>query len=263
MANNPYAYDLPTSFSNNTYYPYANGGQWPGGMLGKSYDTSNSNDPDVRGAQAAYNQFASPDAGTSRAEQQALLNMYTGRLKTKNALGQEINQNPTLEGQSAENLMNEANNTAAQGVNKTRSNFAQRGLLFSGARQGAEQQVRSNVGSALSSGLSENTRDYTNATEAAKTAYGSVDLANAQQSLDLANQAYATATQNNIARLQAMQQLGGGIGAAAGTIAGNNSYYGTNPTANWSPGQSGYFSGNTIPQLDNTPSWQTLGVGGQ
>lgn len=181
-------------------------------------------DRDVQGAMASYNELIHPIAGTNGAEQGALFNMYLGRINQRNALAEQI---ANAEGKGKQDTMSsiygEATRALGQGLKKTTENYNSRGLLYSGLREGGEQKVRAGVGAKLSSDIAGTNREMANVAAKAKQAYAAIGQANQQQMIDLANQTFETASRNNVARLQAYQQFGGGIGAMAGTIFGNMS----------------------------------------
>lgn len=183
-------------------------------------DPSSAGDRDVEGAANAYNQMYHGDRGTNHAEQEALYNMYRGRIGIKNSLAEQIDSLPSQLAQQEGILKLGAGQALGEGLRKTRENYNSRGLLYSGLREGGEQKKRQQVAGALSSGLMGAKRESANSMSAAENAYASVDLQNQQESLALAHQAFDTANSNNIARLQAMQQLGQGVGKAAGDLAG-------------------------------------------
>lgn len=186
-------------------------------------------DRDAQGARDAQNQMLEEQRGNTGVdwnEQNALLNMYRGRIGLKNSLAEQIVGAPGQLKAEEGNIGQTAQAALNSGVRHTRENFNSRGLLYSGLREGGEQQVKGDVASEYASGIAGAERGSKNSTEAAKAAYAAVGLASEQHSLDMANHAFDTANANNIARLQAMQQLGQGVGSAAGTVAG--SYYGPN-----------------------------------
>ncbi len=196
-----------------------------------------SNDQDVLSLQRLTNEDAQARAGknegvdyNANASQE---NMYRGRIGIKNSLAEQIAQNPDQLMEQENNLKQSAGEALGQGLKGTRENFNRRGLLYSGGRESGENKVKGAVAGSLASGLSGARRESANSLSSAQNAYGSVDLANQQQSLELAHQAFDTANQNNIARLQAMQQLGLGLGSAVGAYAGSR---GTSATS--SPGGS-------------------------
>lgn len=213
---NPYQTNLPTNFDNFT-------GE---GSLDRYNDVNKQygSDSDVSGALRAGWELQNKNAGTSGAEQQALLNMYRTRIGIKNELGSQIASNPEQLQMAKDNLNQSAGAALEQGTRNTRQNFNSRGLLYSGMRQGGEQSVRGAVAGQLASGTAAAERGAKTSLEAAKSAYASVDLANQQEALKMAHDAFDTANANNIARLQAMQTLGEGVGRSTGLLAGN--YYG-------------------------------------
>lgn len=217
------------------------------GIGGHFYNASSS-DPDVMAATNIQNEEVDArlglNHGVSFNADDALLNMYEGRIGQKNALGQIIAGNGQNELNAIVNDQNQANSAVGQGVNNTRRNFASHGLLYSGMRQAGEQSVRGNVAGALGQSLAGTKQDYANTLSSAEGAYGQVDLASQTQTLGMAQNAVNSASANNIARLQAMQQLGAGVGSAAGQVAGSNSANGNpasyvNPAAGWDPSGSG------------------------
>ena len=224
-------------------------GPYRGGLL-TNYSNANidqvnaaagDSDTDVAGAAAAEKQLeaeATGDTGVSGAEQQALLNMYEGRIGQKNALASQIQAQPGLLNQEQNQNKAASGSAIGQGLKETNQNFNNRGLLYSGNRVAGDQQVQNQGAATLASNMAGTAQDSANSLSAAESAYSSVDLASAQQQLTLANNAFSTASANNIARLQAMQQLGSGVGAAVGTIAGNGSTPSAgNPTSGWQPQQ--------------------------
>ncbi len=222
--NNPYQYGLGAQRPTGSAYDF---GPNSGDVVRNGNWVNNpSSDPDVQGLQGIYNLQSRRNPGTSNADQQGLIDMYSGRIGLKNSLGQNIANNSGLESSAEGNLRAGINAGLGQGLRNTRENFNNRGLLYSGARVGGEQSVRSQAAGELASGLAGTKQDYANQKTLAQNAYASVDLANQQQTLDMANSAFDTANQNSIARMQAAQQLSGGIGAAAGTVAG---YYNRTP----------------------------------
>lgn len=190
-----------------------------------NYRGATSQDSDVLGAQRVANEtadaYAGKNDGVDYAANNALLNMYKGRIQTKNALAEQIAGNEGQRKNEISSIYGEAGNAARQGTRNTRENFNSRGLLYSGMREGGENAVRSAVGSKMSSDISGTNREAANSLAKAKNAYASVGLQNAQENLKLADEAVTTSSKNNIARLQAYQQMWGGIGQAAGSIYGS------------------------------------------
>lgn len=228
VPSNPYQGNLQYDFSNERpqSFQYRSPAKWNSGAFDPNpqtmynYDTSNSPDSDVRNARAAYLEATNPNEGTSSPEKMALYNMYKGRIMQKNALAEQINSAADILNQTQSGLRSEANDALTQGLKNTKQNFNRRGLLYSGAREAGEGAVRAGVAGQLASGITGSNRESANSVQAAENAYGAVDLAGAQQQIDIANHAFDTAKANNIARLQAMQQLGQGVGSALGTYFG-------------------------------------------
>lgn len=224
-ANDPYRGGLLTSYTGS----------------GQSNAAQGDRDPDEAGLAALTNEDAAARAGQNDgvdyAHNSALENVYQGRIGEKNSLAEEIGAAPGLLTQQQDVNKAVSGQALGQGLKETRQNFNNRGLLYSGAREGGEQSVKNQGASDLANSMAGSARDSANSTTAAKNAYASVDLASQQQTLNLATQSFDTANANNIARLQAMQQLGSGVGAAAGTIAGSYNPSTTNPTTNWQPEQ--------------------------
>ncbi len=186
-----------------------------------------SNDSDVLAMQGLMNEDAQARAGKNDGvdfgHNAALENMYSTRIGLKNSLAEQIGASSGLLNQEQDTNKLAAGSAIGEGLKNTRNNYNSRGLLYSGAREGGEQKVRSQGASQLAATMAATTRDSENSTNKAKAAYAAVDFANQQDTLNRANQAFDTANANNIARLQAFQQLGQGVGAAAGSIAGSYS----------------------------------------
>ncbi len=183
-------------------------------------DIGDGSDTDVNNAAFQSMQLQTHPSGMDTNESQALYNMYLGRIGEKNSLAEQIAGSDDQLNKAQDLNKATAGSALDQGLKNTRQNYSGRGLLYSGMRQGAEQGVKSGVASQLSSSMTGTARDAANSKMAAQNAYMSVDLANQQDTLNKSNQAFDTASANNIARLQAMQQLGSGLGSAAGAYFG-------------------------------------------
>lgn len=194
-------------------------------------------DADVRGAAEAAFNLQNPGAGVDTAAESARYNMYKGRIGTKNSLAEQIANSERNLRKQEDLLTQNAGQALGEGVKNTRQNYNSRGLLYSGLRQGGEQQVKQGVASSLNAGVSGAKQDAYKSRTSAQNAYAAVDLANAQESLNMAHQAFDTATRNSIARMQAMQQLGQGVGAVAGA------YYGSQQQPQQSPGAGASVNG--------------------
>jgi hypothetical protein len=264
-SNDPYQSGLQTNFTDQLHGGYQAGevnGHW--GMEGSNADNgNNSPDQDVRTAQRITNMFGNKDEGMDLGAMASQLNLARARIGQKNALGEAIASNPNQEMLAEQNVKQEAGQALDSGINNTRDNYNSRGLLYSGMREGGEASVRNAVAGQMASGIAGTRQDYQTAQDAQKQAYASVDLANQQDTLNRATQAFDTANQNNIARMQAMQQLGGGLGSAAGTIAGGK-YYDTtspSPTSGGGYGQSAQDVQNWMANpMTGTQTSQTQGL---
>ncbi len=203
-------------------------------------------DSDVRGAAAAQNELdkeTQGDTGVSSAEQLANLNMYKSRIGLKNSLAEQISGSDDMVKQEQDLEKMTAGQAVGQGIKTTRQNYNSRGLLYSGMREGGEQNIRQAGSAQLASTMAASAREGANAKSAAENAYASVDLANQQEMLQRSNEAFDTANQNSIARRQAMQQLGAGVGAAVGSLAGSAAPSGptyNNPASGFNSGSNGF-----------------------
>lgn len=182
---------------------------------------NNSNDGDVKRAASLSWEIQNPNSGTDGLARQAELNAVLGRIGEKNTLAEQIRTSDDQLAKAQDINKATAGSTLEQSLRRTRENYSGRGLLYSGLRQGDEQKAKAGVASQLATTMSGTARDAANSKQVAKNAYASVDLANRQETVANANAAFDTASANNIARLQALQQLGSGLGSAAGTIYGN------------------------------------------
>jgi hypothetical protein len=200
------------------------GGTFRGGLQTEFGPGQYSNDPDadVREAQGAQRFLDAGIYGDMRTVVESRRARAISNINTKNALAEQI---ATAEGGmksgALHDVYGEATRALNQGLKKTNENYNNRGLLYSGLREGGEQKVRAGVGAKLSSDIASTNREMSNVAAKAKAAYAQVGLQNQQQTIELANQAFETASRNNVARLQAYQQFWGGLGQAAGTYFGS------------------------------------------
>lgn len=118
-------------------------------------------------------------------------------------------------------LRNQASDNLNKGIRSTRKNYSDRGLLYSGIRQGAEASKRNEAASTLASNEAGVRQDFANLTDKRKQAIASLGMDSQNRSLELADQALESSMRNRVARLQAMETLAGGLGAAAGTYYGS------------------------------------------
>ncbi len=196
-------------------------------------DYGNDSDADVREAQRITNERSAANAGLdpgfNSAENNANLTAVMARIGLKNSLGQAIGGNAELEGRAEDSIKGTANQAMHEGLHKTRENFNNRGLLYSGMREGGEGQVKANVAGEMAGDLSSNKREFSNLQDQQKAAYASIGLAQQKEKVDLANQTFDTVSRNNVAKLQAYQELAGGVGKAAGMYA-YGKFHGDKPT---------------------------------
>ncbi len=216
------------------------------GNLGDDQDVSQAKQIANEEAQAR----AGMNSGVSYNADDAVLSQLKARINAKNHLGSQIAGAQGLLDQELGNTKQSWNSALGEGLRNTRGNYADRGLGYSTARVGAEQDVRNQAGLGYASDVASEQSAAQNAVSKAMGQYAGVDQQTEAQNTALATQAFDISAQNQVARAQAQQQLGAGIGMAAGTAVGgylssqDSSY--TNPTAGWSPQTS--FDGQA-PQL--------------
>ena len=178
-------------------------------------------DSDVRLAQTYMNRYYSGD-DSSRGmpgdykEYEAARN----RVALKKALAEGISGAPSQLQDELGLLKNDAGAALDSSLRSTRKNFNDRGLLYSGLREGGEQQARGRVASALAQGQTEARRESANLVDKRKAAFASIGLAEQEKKNEMANQAFESSYKNSIARRQAMQELAGGIGQGIGMYYG-------------------------------------------
>lgn len=225
----PYRADLQTSFQG-AYDPGQNHASYYG-------DT----DSDVAHAQELTDILSQkhndPNShaslGVDSAATQAQLDAIKSRIALKNSLGSSIATNASREGQSEDVLKGDANQALASGVKNTQQNYNNRGLLYSGLREGGEQGVRAGVAGNLASGLSSTKREYSTLADQQKAAYAAVGQAQQAQQVQQATDTFNTVSANDIARQQAYQSLAGGVGQLAGAAYG--AYNSTPSTTAYNP----------------------------
>ncbi len=184
------------------------------------------NDPDVMNLQRLVNDDYSGHHGNQGVDfsaNAAQENVLKSRIGLKNSLADQISSGDDQLKKSQDVNKAASGEALGQGLKNTRQNYSNRGLLYSGLREGGEQKVKTAGASQLANAMASTARESANSTTAAKNAYASVGLAQQAESLQMAHEAFDTANANSIARLQAMQQLGSGVGAAAGTYFGSQS----------------------------------------
>ncbi len=216
-SNQAYRGDLNTDFQD----PFA---------LGKNdvyQDFGNDSDADVRQARNLTNVLGlgvhGLDQGVDQVATNAQLQAVKARIGLKNSLGQAIGSNQQRESDAENVLRGDVNDSMAQGIKHTTQNFNDRGLLYSGMREGGVNGIKAQAASQLNSGLSDTKREYENLKSQQQQAYASIGMAQQQENIQRANQTFDVVNQNNIARQQATQQLAGGIGQLGGMA----TYYGS------------------------------------
>jgi hypothetical protein len=190
-------------------------------------------------------------AGRPDTARSALANLEA-RDTQRRGLIQGIESMPGQFQEETDLLKGEANRALESGLSNTRKNFNKRGLLYSGLREGGEQSVKGGVASSLASGMAGATRDYQNLLDQRKQALASLGLQTQAQQLEAANQAFEMTQRNNVARAQAFQQLGQGVGYGAGMWAGGafSREPSTPSTGGYSSGMNSYGNQPRIRPLD-------------
>lgn len=257
---NKYRYNLQSEYNvqpkllgyntNSGGWSRANGGMpvYQPGSQSPMWDSSSvyqgdiNDDPDVAAAKNIANLEQAgrrgENNGFSYNEQDALLNSLKSRINAKNNLGLQI---AGAQGQLNSQLEIDkymANRALGEGLRNTRQNLSQRGALYSDARAGAEQGLRNRVSSQLKSTMAADTSEYQSGVDKAKEQYTAIQNHTEAQNLNIASQAIEINMQNQIARAQAFQQLGQGVGYAAGTVASldySNRSPAVSPTSGWNP----------------------------
>lgn len=120
-------------------------------------------------------------------------------------------------------LQQDADQALKEGIKNTRRNFNSRGLLYSGLRQGAEGDIRSQVASGLSGGRVQINKDLEDSASAKERQAASVGLQSYGAALQSAENLYNAQLQNAILRRKALSSLGAGLGYAAGAYYGGKS----------------------------------------
>lgn len=115
-------------------------------------------------------------------------------------------------------LKQEADAALESGIRKTRQNYNQRGMLYSGLREGGEQTVKGRVASALAEQTAGANRDSSLRAEAQRAQEASIGLQTARENQLRAEQIFDQSMRNQVARRQALQALGEGVGYAASSI---------------------------------------------
>lgn len=110
-----------------------------------------------------------------------------------------------------------------QGLKDTRQNFNRRGLLYSGMREGGEQDVRGRVASTMASQKAQSNADLDKMASAKYQKAAQVGLQGYQDAVNREAEIAGVNLQNQVARAQMMQQIGQLGGQMAGSYYGNRS----------------------------------------
>lgn len=144
------------------------------------------------------------------------------------------NQLPGMVSSAHGQIDKEGDLAMKSGIKSTRQNYNRRGLLYSGLREGGEQGVRGQVASKVSEQKGQANKDLA---EMAKAKWNTVAQAGLQGYQDAVNKEAEIAgisLQNQVARAQAMQQLGSTVGYGAGTYMNYRQSNPSQPTGNYS-----------------------------
>lgn len=203
--------------TNNPYDPNIYNTEFNKTPYGQVSENLYSADPSVRLAQTYLNQYYY--GGDKVKGMPGTYKNYeneANKVALKKALAGSITDAPKNLQEEIGLLRGDAGQALDTGLRQTRSNFNNRGLLYSGMRQGGEQQVRGRVAGALASSEAQARRDTENLLTERKKAFASIGLAEQEARNQMAQQAFEKSYQNSIARRQALQELGQGVGQAAG-----------------------------------------------
>lgn len=211
--------------TDNVYDPNLYNASFSKTPYGQVSDNLYSADADTRLAQTYLNQYyygndrgsniTRGDPGTYKRYEQA-----ANKVALKKALAQGISGAPEQLASELGLLKSDADQALTSGLKSTRKNFNDRGLLYSGMREGGEQQVKGRVAGALAEGDAAARRDSANVVEKRKQAFASIGLAEQEQKNQLAQQAFETSYKNSIARRQALEAAAGGVGQGIGMYYG-------------------------------------------
>lgn len=184
----------------------------------------------LRGEGGLQNQVKSYAGDLNTDVARSAMNNLLARASQRRGMKQQLSGLSALQGQEELLLKREAENAVGQGVKNTRQNFNRRGLLYGGMREGGEDQVRAQGAATLSRNLAESRQDYANQSDALKRSIATLGLQAQQESQQRLAQVQESAVRNQIARLQAYQQLGEGLGYAGGYYFGSQGKPGTSST---------------------------------
>lgn len=123
--------------------------------------------------------------------------------------------------QASDQIGKEGDLALQSGLKGTRQNFNRRGLLYSGLREGGEQDVRGKVASGMAGQKAQSNQDLNKMAQAKWAKAGQVGLQGYQDAVNREAEIAGINLQNQVARAQAMQQLGQVGGYAAGSMYAN------------------------------------------
>lgn len=172
----------------------------------------------VQGTAMVYGQkdpYKAPSAGPP-GEDPALTAL---RHKTQDEAYQFRQDMPGLMKEQENILQTDANRAIDSGVKGERTNYNNRGLLYSGMRQGAEGDVKARVAGELARSTADTRKRYEDTARSKENVAAQVGLAGYQEALRMAQDVYNLQSEKNIQNRQQMQQLGQAGGYAAGTYA--------------------------------------------
>ena len=175
----------------------------------------------LQGESGLKNQVKSYAGDMNTDVARSAMNNLLQRAGQRRELKQQLGGLSALQTQEEQMVKAEGERAIGQGVKNTRQNFNQRGLLYGGMREGGEAGVRAQGAATVASNLSGVKRDYANQADALKKSIASLGLAAQQESLARQQQVMEQSMRNSIARQQAYQQLGEGVGYAAGAYYGS------------------------------------------
>lgn len=119
---------------------------------------------------------------------------------------------PGLMKEQEDVLQSDANKAINTGVEGERTNYNNRGLLYSGMRQGAEADVKGRVASELARSTADVRKGYEDTARAKESVATQVGLSGYQAALQRAEDVYSLQAAKNTANRQQMQQLGQAAG---------------------------------------------------
>ncbi len=152
---------------------------------------------------------------------QSAMQTFLTRASERRGLKGSLNQLGGMQKNEERLLEQEADSAVGAGVKATRQNYNQRGLLYSGMREGGEQGVKAQGAATLASGLAGTKQDYAKKADATRQAIAQLGLQSQKESQERLAAVQEQSMRNNISRMQAYQQLGEGVGYAAGNYYGN------------------------------------------